>query len=158
MKPTSLVKIDAKGKPRTLLAKEWVAVLDESTDLIWTRDYVPGGRMNWKAACEAAGKVTLLGRADWQAPERRERVTLIDDTRVNPAIDTRFFPEAQSVWEWTRTTYVGSPSVCAWIVGSNRGVSSWGGQGDEFFVRAVCPRQVLEIGRRSSKAKKVKRS
>jgi hypothetical protein len=66
-------------------------VLDRTTGLVWSRENVPGGTMNWKAAAEACGKLNLGGHSDWRLPTIRELLTLVDYERHDPAIDTTAF-------------------------------------------------------------------
>jgi Protein of unknown function (DUF1566) len=111
-------------------------VLDRTTGLEWSRDNVPGGTMNWKAAQEACGKLTLGGHSDWRLPTIRELLTLVDYERHDPAIDTKAF-KCESSYYWTSTPLHSSPGGCAWGVDFYDGYALWNGQGNDDYVRAV---------------------
>jgi hypothetical protein len=153
---TSFTKLDAKGKPLSVRSTKWVAVYDKSTDLTWSRAVLPAGRLNWKAAQAAVKQYDLLGQSDWRVPTRVELLTLVDDTRHGPAIDTRFFPECESTWHWTSTPAAYSPGDYACVVGFSNGGSNWNDQGYECFVRAVRAGQSLSFGSSKGKRKAVR--
>lgn len=137
------VRIGADCKPTD---GDWVAVLDNQTKLIWTRDDVAGGRMSWKKAAAAATDVRLCGWDDWRLPTRAELLSLVDDTRYAPATDTEFFPDCKSEWYWSSTPYAASPGGCAWIVHFDDGNSYWNYQSGVYLVRAVRASQYSAIG------------
>jgi len=112
-----------------------VGVLDNSTGLIWTRDNVPGGRMNWKDAQEACAKLTLGGFSDWRLPTIKELLTLVDYGRHAPAIDSVF--NCESAWYWSSTPLASSPGDCAWYVYFKYGLAFWDSPNGYGFVRAV---------------------
>ena len=112
-------------------------VIDHATGLMWTADDVGENRLNWNDADAAAKAVTLGGHSDWRLPTRQELLTLVDDTRVNPAIDTSAFPSCKSAWYWTGTAWAGSPASGAWFVNFGDGYSSVSGRYNCARVRAV---------------------
>lgn len=111
-------------------------VLDASTGLMWSRENVPGGRMNWAKAKEACAALKLGGFTDWRLPTIQELLTLVDYERHEPAINTDFFA-CESSWYWTSTPAHSSPGDCAWYVLFNGGDSDWASQGSDRYVRAV---------------------
>ncbi len=117
-------------------AAEWDQVLDTTAGLTWTARHLPK-RYRWKKAAEACAKLRIGDHGDWRLPTRVELLTLVDDTRYSPAIDTAFFPKCPSECFWTSTTAACSPGDCAWVVNFNNGDSSWSHQGYEYCVRAV---------------------
>lgn len=112
-------------------------VTDHATGLMWTVDDVGENRLNWNDADAAAKAVTLGGFSDWRLPTRQELLTLVDDTRVNPAINKSVFPHCKSAWYWTSTTWAGSPAAAAWFVHFYNGLSSANARGGNARVRAV---------------------
>ena len=116
-------------------------VHDARTGLIWSRTSLPAGRCNWKDAHEAAAGCTLGGFSDWRLPTIQELLSIVDYERSEPAIDPVF--ECGDSWYWTSTPLKSSPSVYAWFVFFSGGDSGWGDQGDEGFVRAVRPGQIV---------------
>jgi Protein of unknown function (DUF1566) len=119
-------------------------VLDRTTGLEWSRDNVPGGTMNWKAAAEACAKLTLGGHSDWRLPTIRELLTLVDYERHSPAIDTEDF-KCESAYYWTSTPVHSSPGVYAWLVYFSGGFARWSYQDTAHFVRAVRASQGFDL-------------
>lgn len=136
------VKLAADGSPT---ASDWVAVLDRETQLIWSRETLPCGEVNWKKAQKACAELSLAGWTDWRLPTRKELLSLVDDTRHSPAIDTAYF-DCRSSWYWTSTPAALSPGVYAWCVYFSNGISGWDDQGGGDGVRAVRSSQYSAIG------------
>jgi hypothetical protein len=110
-------------------------VIDHSTGLMWSKATIAKGK-TWAEAKAAAEAVRLGGYTDWRLPTRAELITLVDDTRSNPAIDTTQF-DCESDWYWTSTPLASSPSVCAWFVYFYDGSAYYLRQHDLGRVRAV---------------------
>ena len=110
-------------------------VIDQSTGLMWSKATTAKGK-TWAEAKAAAEAVRLGGYTDWRLPTRAELLTLVDDTRSNPAIDTTMF-DCESDWYWTSTPLASSPSDCAWGVLFNLGNAYYLHQGSGGRVRAV---------------------
>ena len=110
-------------------------VYDASTCLMWSKSTNAEGK-TWAQAKEAAAAVRLGGFTDWRLPTRAELLTLVDDTRSNPAIDTDRFDCAAS-WYWSATPLASSPSVYAWLVNFYNGYAFYYHQGNDGRVRAV---------------------
>jgi hypothetical protein len=132
---TRFTKIAVDGAKLGEDATEWVAVLDNTTQLIWTvKETKP---LTWKKATATVAKLDTAGFTDWRLPTVEELFLLADRSNYNPAIDTAFFPDCKSEWYWTSTPAAGSPDVCAWVVYFGRGFAGWYGQGGDARVRAV---------------------
>jgi hypothetical protein len=119
-------------------------VLDRTTGLVWSRENVPGGRMNWKDAQEACKKLTLGGHSDWRLPTLRELLTIVDYERHDPAIDKEAF-KCESAYYWTSTPAAYSPGGYAWCVGFSGGVANWYVRGHGHLVRAVRASQSFDL-------------
>jgi hypothetical protein len=89
-------------------------VVDPTTGLMWSKATTAKDK-TWTEAKAAAEAVRLGGYTDWRLPTRAELLTLVDDTRSNPAIDTGRF-DCESDWYWTSTPLASSPSDYAWFV------------------------------------------
>jgi hypothetical protein len=131
--------LDAQGAP---LAAESdlttaVAVLDNTTNLIWSRDNVGGQRMTLDEANTACAALDLAGATDWRVPIVRELLTLVDYERCDPAIDIDAFPSAQSRAYWTITPAAWSPSSYAWYVYFDYGYAYLNHRLSKLCVRAV---------------------
>jgi hypothetical protein len=109
---------------------------DAATGLDWQTVPFPH-RMTWAEADAACTALRLGGHDDWRLPTRAEMLTLVDDTRHNPAIDTEAFPDTPLGWFWTATPYAGDPCGFAWIVNFDIGGSSAGARDRHNRARAV---------------------
>jgi hypothetical protein len=119
-------------------------IVDSRTGLMWSRDDVPGGTINWAKAKEACTKLSLGGYSDWRLPTVRELLTIVDYNRHDPAIDTDVF-KCQSACYWSSTPLKSSPGDCAWYVHFNGGISGWLNQTGDFQVRAVRASQSFDL-------------
>ncbi|HEY1898620.1 MAG TPA: DUF1566 domain-containing protein [Steroidobacteraceae bacterium] len=136
-----LVKVSAAGALLPESAPEWALVLDERTDLLWSRGLLSMKGASWKAALQTATEFTTAAPVKFRAPTVMERLSICDYSRIEPALDTRFFDSPKSGWEWTATPYAPSPADYAWFVYISYGYSNWSSQYYEGFVRACAPRQ-----------------
>ncbi|MEI6263444.1 MAG: PEGA domain-containing protein, partial [Deltaproteobacteria bacterium] len=150
--PSKYSKLDSNGKQLPNSAQSWLMVLDSETNLIWevkqnkdgVKDYDnPNDADNtytWDESNQkfinALNAAHLGGFSDWRLPSLREIKTLVVFSRRSPAIDTDYFPNTQSSFYWSSTTYADSTSY-AWGV-YFKGVDDHGyGKGDSYYVRAV---------------------
>lgn len=82
---------------------------------------VPGGgtctdsRCDTQAFVQAVNFQTLCGARDWRLPTRKELLSIVDNGRINPAIDTGFFPAATASYFWTSSPYADQANS-AWLV------------------------------------------
>jgi hypothetical protein len=129
-------KISRTGKPLPDTAKTWAAVLDSETGLMWQADQSKQ-RATFTEAATIAADLTLAGHSDWRVPTRKELVSLIDDSRHNPAIDVDYFPKTKSTWYWSASPCAWAPGSFAWVVYFGSGGVYNGGQNYAAFVRAV---------------------
>jgi hypothetical protein len=98
-------------------------VYDTKTKLTW-QQAGPSTPYTWaeaKTYCEALN----TGGLTWRLPGIKELETLVDESRINPAIDPTAFPDAQGKFFWT-ASLVTNFTDSAWTVDFNRG-------GDNFF-------------------------
>jgi len=128
-------KIGADGAVLPADAPKWDAVIDCKTGLMWSVETKEVEK--WSDAGAAASSMSSAGFNDWRLPTAEELLTLVDRTRVLPAISVDFFPGTPCRWFWSSTPYAGSPSDCAWVVYFNDGSANWSYHGLSGFVRAV---------------------
>jgi hypothetical protein len=112
-------------------------VHDAHTGLTWSQDDLTSEGVPHKKAAEACKALRLGGYEDWRLPTRVELLTLVDDTRHDPAIDTEAFPSCKSSGYWTSTAWAASSSDCAWIVYFGYGYSGGDNRDSGYRVRAV---------------------
>jgi len=98
-------------------------VTDHKTGLMWSQDDVTEKPVTHKAAKQACKELRLGGFEDWTLPSREQLLTLVDDTKHDPCINTQAFPSCKSAWYWTSTAYAPSPADCAWCVSFYVGVA-----------------------------------
>ncbi|MGH8121207.1 MAG: DUF1566 domain-containing protein, partial [Rudaea sp.] len=79
-------KIDAAGKPLPATAKNHVAVLDNSTGLLWSANDASAEDLNWKDAKDACKKLKLCGVKGWSLPTAEQLLTLVDQLRGGEAV------------------------------------------------------------------------
>jgi hypothetical protein len=82
---------------------------------------LPGNQCNTQAYVAAVNAgAGLCGKTDWRLPTRRELLSIVHYGTSSPAIDPAYFPDTQSNWYWTSTTYAPDPAG-AWNVYFNDG-------------------------------------
>ena len=90
------------------------SVTDRVTGLMWQRNLsaamVP--LADAKLQCD---RLALAGYDDWRLPSRIELVSILDVTRVEPAIDVTAFPQTPNDWFWTSSIAAEDPQA-AWYV------------------------------------------
>jgi hypothetical protein len=131
------IKLGGAGEPLAEDASSWAAVQDKTTGLIWSAENVAPKRLPHAKAVAVCQKLELAGAKDWQLPTRTQLLTLVDDTRHEPAIDTDYFPKTENGYYWTNTPCAWRPGSAAWCVDFLNGRVHDFGHGAECFVRAV---------------------
>lgn len=118
---------------------------DYNTGLMWARDgngagCFSGGAKTWSAAVTWANDLDFAGYTDWRLPNVYELYSIckLESTIVAPFIDTTYFPNTQSFYYWSSTTYpaLGGTDY-ALNVDFSVGSAYGGGKGGVYFVRAV---------------------
>ncbi|MBU0673780.1 MAG: DUF1566 domain-containing protein [Proteobacteria bacterium] len=110
-------------------------ITDNVTGLVWQQsdDYIS---RSWEQAisyCEAL----VLGRtSDWRLPNVKELRSIVDESKINPAIDLDMF--RRTVWSgyWTSTTY-NKISTDAWVVEFAYGYVDYSYKIFSYYVRCV---------------------
>jgi Protein of unknown function (DUF1566) len=129
------IKLGADGAELPADATAAVAIKDTKSGLTWSLEETK--RMTWDEAQAHCASLTLLGVTDWRLPTCDELLTLVDRSRVSPAIDVAYFPGCKNSWYWSATPYASSPGDSAWVVDFSGGGAGWGVQDDGYYVRAV---------------------
>ncbi len=129
------IKIGEDGERLSADAAKWLAVFDSKQNLMFSVEETE--RLTHKKALQHVEALELCGFKDWRLPTVEELFLLADRTRVEPAIDTAFFPNCKSEWYWTATLWAPSPGDYAWFVSFYGGSSGWSGRAGGYHVRAV---------------------
>jgi hypothetical protein len=105
-------------------------ITDSKTGLIWKRC---AEGMAWSSASstctgtattytleQALAHAKTLAGAGWRLPNVKELSSIVDDSRVRPAINTLAFPETPFNWFWSASPNAGDSSN-AWNVNFSSG-------------------------------------
>jgi len=116
-------------------------VTDNNTELMWVEDgnsagCNDGNPLSWIAALNFCNNLNYAGYDDWRLPDRRELMSIVNYGNSNPAVDTSVFPNTQSSYYWTSTTYKPDDSL-AWLVNFLNGGVGSRSKGDGSYVRPV---------------------
>lgn len=122
-----LTNASAQAQSRYSYSTDASEVTDSQTGLVWRRC---AEGMTWNggtctgtasAYTHEAALVRAKSQTGWRLPNVRELASIVDRSRMNPAIDLVAFPATSSGWYWTSSPYAGD-SVYAWAVGFDYGV------------------------------------
>jgi|GEM_PF-699443 len=116
-------------------------VRDNVTGLMWQKSTTSNiTSYTWDQAITYCENLTLGGYSDWRLPTIKELSTLVDSSRVSPAINTTYFPDTQQLTSfWSSTPgagYTGAESF-AWGVYFGGGIVDSGDKTGKLYVRAV---------------------
>lgn len=114
---------------------------DNNTGLMWAKDGNGAGCNNgnqsvWANAVSWANGLDFAGHSDWRLPNVRELQSIADYGTAGPAIDATYFPNTQSGYYWSSTTYH-TDILAAWGVEFNAGRVNGFGKTAYYYVRAV---------------------
>jgi hypothetical protein len=132
-----IVRTATPGAPAARFCAQGESVVDAKTGLMWSANDLPGERLTHAAAVAAVAAYRGDGYSDWRLPTREELLSLVDDTRSEPAIDTSVFPTCKSAYYWASSPWASSPDDYAWLVLFYYGYSDYGRRDNDAFVRAV---------------------
>ncbi len=108
--------VTAVANPRyyvTGSASEGV-IFDARTNLLWQQTCDATGR-TWSGALAYCEALTYGGRSDWRLPNAIELASIVDYSRVSPAIDPVAFPNTDTAFYWSSTT-MGTNAANAWPI------------------------------------------
>jgi len=146
--PQSYAKIDANGNDLPDEATEWVMIRDNVTGLIWENKTDDGSihdvddEYTWQDAQDVfiatLKSQNFGGHNDWRLPTVKELSTIIDSSipAPGPTINTDYFPNTESSYYWSSTTYANDP-IYAWLVFFGGGYLNNGPKYPYGYVRAV---------------------
>ena len=137
----------ATAPPQWVASADGQEAIDLRSRLVWRR-CVEGmswngnrctgtsGSFTWAEATALAQAAAAKGTA-WRLPDVRELSSLVDDGRVNPAIDTTLFPATPALWFWTSTPDSADPAY-VWFVNFGLGYTGHHGfRSDRHALRLV---------------------
>ncbi|HKU39791.1 MAG TPA: DUF1566 domain-containing protein [Polyangiales bacterium] len=75
-------------------------VTDARTGLIWQHP-LSNSVYSWEQAAAYCRGLNLGANLGFRVPTLKELLTIVDPTRVRPAVDLKAFPNTPSEWFWT---------------------------------------------------------
>ncbi|WP_457671444.1 Lcl domain-containing protein [Thiolapillus sp.] len=155
----SFTKLDANGNPLPPSAVSWSCVKDNITGLVWEVKTTDGGihdkdntyrwggltaqgsgygtyYNDWDVLVNGSNSEQLCGFNDWRVPTRQELQGLVNYNRINPAIDTAYFPNTVGSHFWSSSPYANA-SDYAWNVSFYNGYAYYYYRGVSRHVRLV---------------------
>jgi len=116
---------------------EITMIHDPSTKLMWEDTaHVRETKLTQPRAKAYCSELTLGGHRDWRLPTIRELLTIVDYTRVSPAILKAFSYVEDESFYWTKT-HVADEDDAFWGVNFKRGASSKASEYYDRYVRCV---------------------
>jgi len=85
---------------------------------------------------QAVNATNLCGANDWRLPARETLQSIVDYSRVNPAVDSEYFPNILTYPYWSSSTYA-YDSPTAWYVSLRYGNASILNKNSNIYVRLV---------------------
>lgn len=116
-------------------------VLDNNTGLMWQQTisankYTWGSAVSWDKAVSYCNNMSYAGYDDWRLPTPQELLTIVDNSKYDPAIDETYFPDTPSDSFGSSSTYVNNTSR-AWIAHFSYGIVTNSNDDDSYYVRCV---------------------
>ena len=110
-------------------------VTDQSSGLMWQRCSAPSvetdcasstpALYNWDNALAYCNALSLAGQTDWRMPNVKALHSILDATKTTePTINTSYFPDTQTAYYWSSTTFAGTHGY-AWYVDFGIGLSGF---------------------------------
>ena len=77
--------------------------------------------MTWEQAVAYADSLTLGGASDWRLPFGKELFSLVDESTINPAMNTKYFPASTAEYWWSSDTAV-DDTAKVWVTNAGGGI------------------------------------
>lgn len=93
---------------------------------------------DWDVLVNGTNSESLCGFNDWRVPNSTELMSIVDNSRYGPSIDSDYFPNTNnSSGFWSTSPYANTPNR-AWYVNFTEGATGFGNyRGNSQFVRLV---------------------
>jgi hypothetical protein len=110
-------------------------ITDNVTSLIWQKEDDNTIR-TWTDAGTYCDNLSLGGYTDWRLPSDIELMSIVNYGTYGPSINTTYFPNTNSSFYWSSTTYADDTSS-AWGVYFYDGNVYYNGKSNSLYVRCV---------------------
>ena len=111
-------------------------VIDKNTGLVWQQS-IPKEAYKWEDAVNYCENLTYAGYSDWRLPTPQELLTIVNNSKSDPAIDTTYFPNTPSGKFWSSSVFSDN-SYDVWGVNFNGGkVGEYNTKLNNAYVRCV---------------------
>ena len=100
-------------------------VFDENLKLEWQQK-IPEGEFDWQSAANYCGQ-EYAGSYGWRLPTPKELLSIADNGKFDPAINTDYFPGTPDEWFWTSADFASTADSDlnkAWFVRFDKGFLS----------------------------------
>jgi AAA ATPase containing von Willebrand factor type A (vWA) domain len=100
-------------------------VFDENLKLEWQQK-IPEGEFDWQSAANYCGQ-EYAGSYGWRLPTPKELLSIADNGKFDPAINTDYFPGTPDEWFWTSADFASTADADqnkAWFVRFDKGFLS----------------------------------
>ncbi|MCP4296723.1 MAG: DUF1566 domain-containing protein, partial [Proteobacteria bacterium] len=104
-----------------------------STGLMWQQTTTLA---NWEDALSYCENLSLANSNNWRLPSLNELQTIVDYGSYSPSIDTSYFPDTNSSYYWSSTTYPPNPTV-AWTTIFADGIVEGALKSSSYYIRCV---------------------
>ena len=109
-------------------------VVDRNTGLMWQQT-IQAKKISWDAAVSYCNDLSDAGYSDWRLPAPKELLTIVDNSKNDPAIDETYFPDTPNSYFWSSTVYFAN-SGNAWGMDAS-GKFEFFEKGGAHYVRCV---------------------
>lgn len=136
--PAQVRCVSGDPRPRPNFDPGPGVVSDRVTGLLWQADVDPLEKLSFDEATRHCASLVLGGRCDWRAPSVNELQTLLNERRIEPALDTEAFPNTPVTLHWSSSPAAGTEDE-AWLVSFETGEAKTDTRAWERPVRCVSP-------------------
>ncbi len=96
----------------------------------------PWRKYFWNQALLYCERLQFAGYSDWRLPNYKELISILDLSRMDPAVDQTYFPGTRSDFYWSSTTFV-SQTYHGWYIYFNLGYANHINKDNYFYIRPV---------------------
>jgi hypothetical protein len=133
--PVPHAQADAACNARYTISPDGTTVADNDTHLTWQRE-LNDDDYAWDAAKTYCENLSLSGADDWRLPKVFELQTIVDRSKVDPAINPTAFPGTPNRGFWSSSSFAYDSSN-AWYVYFGYGYVNYGVVDAGLRVRCV---------------------